>query len=120
MAGDYLRAQRARTLMRKEWAELLEQVDVIAAPTVPATAVRMRQDSLTWPDGTVESVTDAYVRFSMPATVTGVPALSFPVGWDSDGLPIGMQLLGRPLGEATLLRAGHAYERTQPPWANAV
>jgi aspartyl-tRNA(Asn)/glutamyl-tRNA(Gln) amidotransferase subunit A len=118
-AGDYLRAQRARTLMRQEWAALLGQVDVIAAPTVPVTAVRAGQEPVTWPDGTVESVTDAYVRLSAPANITGVPALSFPVGRDREGLPIGMRLLGRPLGEATLLRVGHAYERTEPAWTTA-
>ncbi|MER8101926.1 amidase [Kitasatospora sp. NPDC094016] len=118
-AGDYLRAQRSRTLMRQEWARMLEEVDVIAAPTVPVTAVRTDQEAVTWPDGTVESVPDAYVRLSAPANITGVPALSVPVGRDAEGLPIGMQLLGRPLGERTLLRAGHAYERTQPARALA-
>ncbi|MCO5972637.1 amidase [Actinoallomurus soli] len=113
-AGDYLRAQRARTLMRQAWARMLQEVDVIAAPAVPATAVRAGEDSLTWPDGTVESVSDAYVRLSAPANITGVPSLSLPVGRDRQGMPIGMQLLGRPFGEASLLRVGHAYERTEP------
>ncbi|MFF3111043.1 amidase [Kitasatospora sp. NPDC057904] len=113
-AGDYLRAQRARTMMREEWAGLLETVDVIAAPTVPTTAVRAGQETVTWSDGTVESVSDAYVRLSAPANITGVPALTVPAGQDAEGLPIGLQLLGRPLGERTLLRVGHAYEQTQP------
>nr|WP_042197698.1 Asp-tRNA(Asn)/Glu-tRNA(Gln) amidotransferase GatCAB subunit A [Kibdelosporangium sp. MJ126-NF4]CEL23124.1 Aspartyl-tRNA(Asn) amidotransferase subunit A @ Glutamyl-tRNA(Gln) amidotransferase subunit A [Kibdelosporangium sp. MJ126-NF4]CTQ90261.1 Aspartyl-tRNA(Asn) amidotransferase subunit A (EC 6.3.5.6) @ Glutamyl-tRNA(Gln) amidotransferase subunit A (EC 6.3.5.7) [Kibdelosporangium sp. MJ126-NF4] len=113
-AVDYLRAQRARTLMRQAWARLFETVDVIAAPTVPMTAVPADQDSVTWPDGTVESVGEAYVRLSAPANITGVPALSVPVGHDPAGLPIGMQLLGRPHSEAVLFRTGHAYQRTQP------
>ncbi|MFJ7150884.1 amidase [Streptomyces sp. NPDC100445] len=113
-AGDYLRAQRARTLIRDEWARILEEVDVIAAPAVPMTAVPSGQETVTWPDGTVESVSDAYVRLSSPANVTGVPALSVPVGRDTAGMPIGMQLLGRPFAERTLLLVGHAYERTQP------
>ncbi|MFB7509585.1 amidase [Streptomyces broussonetiae] len=113
-AGDYLRAQRSRTLMRQEWARMLREVDVIAAPSVPATAVEAGQETITWTDGTVESVSDAYVRLSSPANITGVPSLSLPVGHDTAGLPIGMQLLGRPLGESTLLRVGHAYEQTQP------
>ncbi|MER7754207.1 amidase [Kitasatospora sp. NPDC097643] len=117
--GDYLRAQRSRTLMRQEWARLLEEVDVIAAPTVPMTAVKAGEETTTWPDGTVESVSDAYVRLSAPANITGVPALSVPVGHDRAGLPIGMQLLGRPLGERTLLRTGHAYEQTRPARALA-
>ncbi|RRQ86482.1 amidase [Streptomyces griseofuscus] len=113
-AGDYLRAQRSRTLMRQEWARMFREVDLIAAPTVPATAVRAGQETITWADGTVEGVSDAYVRLSSPANITGIPSLSVPVGRDSAGLPIGMQLLGRPLRESVLLRAGHAYEQTQP------
>ncbi|MFH8441999.1 amidase [Streptomyces sp. NPDC018026] len=113
-AGDYLRAQRSRTLMRREWARLLREVDLIAAPAVPATAVGAGQETVTWPDGTSEAVSDAYVRLSAPANITGVPSLSLPVGHDTAGLPIGMQLLGRPLGESVLLRAGHAYEQTRP------
>ena len=111
-AGDYLRAQRSRTLMRQEWAHLLQQVDVIAAPTVPATAVKAGQETITWADGTVEGVSDAYVCLSSPANITGMPSLSVPVGQDTAGLPIGMQLLGRPLEESVLLRIGHAYEQS--------
>ncbi|MFH8342642.1 amidase [Streptomyces sp. AM6-12] len=118
-AGDYLRAQRARTLMRDAWARLLEEVDMIVAPAVPMTAVPAGQETVTWPDGTVESVSDPYVRLSAPANITGLPALSVPVGHDPAGMPIGMQLIGRPLGERTLLRVGHAYERTQPARALA-
>lgn len=118
-AGDYLRARRARVLMRQEWARTLQQADVIAAPTVPMTAVKAGQETITWADGTEEGVTDAYVRLSAPANITGVPSLSVPVGQDAAGLPIGMQLLGRPFGEKVLLRVGHAYQRTQPPPALA-
>ncbi|OIK25445.1 Asp-tRNA(Asn)/Glu-tRNA(Gln) amidotransferase GatCAB subunit A [Streptomyces malaysiense] len=117
-AGDHLRAQRARTLTRGAWARLLEEVDVIAAPTV-LTAVPAAQETVTWPDGTTENVSDAYVRLSSPANITGVPALSLPVGHDTAGMPIGMQLLGRPFGERTLLRVGHAFERTHPARALA-
>ncbi|MCX5583328.1 amidase [Streptomyces erythrochromogenes] len=111
-AGDYLRAQRARTLVRQAWMDMAATVDVIAAPTVPMTAVDSGRTTVTWGDGTMESVSDAYVRLSAPANVTGVPALTVPVGLDPQGLPIGMQLMGRPFDEATVLRAGHAYERT--------
>jgi aspartyl-tRNA(Asn)/glutamyl-tRNA(Gln) amidotransferase subunit A len=113
-AGDYLRAQRSRTLMRQEWAQLLREVDLIAAPSVPMTAVTAGQETVTWADGTVEGVSDAYVRLSAPANITGLPSLSLPVGHDTAGLPIGMQLLGPPLGESLLLRVGHACEQTRP------
>ncbi|MFE6747467.1 amidase [Kitasatospora purpeofusca] len=118
--GDHLRAQRSRTLMRQAWTRLLEEVDVIAAPTVPTTAVKADEETVTWPDGTVEGVADAYVRLSAPANITGVPSLTLPVGHDTAGLPIGMQLLGRPLGESVLLRVGGAYERTRPARRPAV
>ncbi|MFI6642670.1 amidase [Streptomyces sp. NPDC050504] len=113
-AGDYLRAQRARTLMRRAWLDLYDTVDVVAAPTVPTTAAVVGGSTVTWPDGTVEDVSESYVRLSAPANVTGMPSLSLPVGRDAAGLPIGMQLMGPPLSEARLLRVGHAYERTEP------
>lgn len=112
-AGDYLRAQRTRTLMRRAWTGLFDTVDVIAAPTVPSTAALRDQETVQWPDGTVESVSDSYVRLSAPANITGLPALSLPVGTDSAHLPIGMQLIAKPLAEATLLRTGRAYEASQ-------
>ncbi|MFC4516639.1 amidase [Streptomyces ehimensis] len=110
LAGDYLRAQRARALMRQEWARLFAEVDVVAAPTVPMVAARADQPAVAWPDGTIETVSDAYVRLSAPANITGAPALSLPVGVDGAGLPIGMQLIGRPFGEATVLDVGRAVE----------
>ncbi|MGW7069299.1 amidase [Streptomyces sp. NPDC054855] len=109
-AGDYLRAQRARALMREAWTRMLGHVDVIAAPAVPMTAAKAGQESVEWADGTAEAVSDSYVRLSAPANITGVPALTLPVGQDRAGLPIGMQLMGRPHDEATVLRVGRAYE----------
>ncbi|MEV5594063.1 amidase [Streptomyces sp. NPDC052496] len=118
-ATDYIRAQRTRTLMHQAWLDLFQgtggHLDAIAAPTVPATAARSDQQTFTWSDGTTEAVSDAYVRLSAPANLTGFPALSLPVGFDDQGLPIGMQLIGRPLGESTLLQLGHAYETAHRP-----
>ncbi|MFD9858518.1 amidase [Streptomyces alboflavus] len=113
LAGDYLRAQRARTLMRRAWARLLAEVDVVVAPSVPLTAAPVGQQSVQWADGSVESVSDSYVRLSAPANITGVPALTVPVGQGEDGLPVGMQVIGRPLGEGAVLRVGRAYEATR-------
>jgi aspartyl-tRNA(Asn)/glutamyl-tRNA(Gln) amidotransferase subunit A len=111
-AGDYLRARRARTLLRRSWLRVLDDVDVLAAPAVPLTAVPAGQETVTWPDGTTETVSDAYVRLSAPANITGVPALTVPAGADAAGLPIGLQLLGRPHSEPLLLRVGQASERS--------
>lgn len=109
-AGDYLRAQRARTMMRDDWARMFDGIDVLAAPTVPMTAAKSGQDTVEWADGTVEAVSDSYVRLSAPANITGVPALTLPVGHDHAGLPIGMQLMARPFRDATVLRVGRVYE----------
>ncbi|MGA5122285.1 amidase [Streptomyces pseudogriseolus] len=111
-AGDYLRAQRARTMMRDAWARMFEGIDVLAAPTVPMTAAEAGQEAVEWADGTTESVSDSYVRLCAPANITGVPALTLPVGHDRAGLPIGMQLMARPFHDATVLRVGRAYEES--------
>ncbi|MFH8586933.1 amidase [Streptomyces celluloflavus] len=112
-AGDYLRAQRSRTLMRRAWARLFDEVDIIAAPTVTSTAARRDQQTVRWPDGSEESVSDSYVRLSAPANITGLPSLSLPVGLDGTGLPIGMQLIGGPFAEAVLLSTGRVYEEAR-------
>ncbi|MEU1212152.1 amidase [Streptomyces sp. NPDC005791] len=111
-AGDYLRAQRARTMMRDAWARMFDGIDVLAAPTVPMTAAEAGQDAVEWADGTTEAVSDSYVRLCAPANITGVPALTLPVGHDSAGLPIGMQLMARPFRDATVLRVGRVYEES--------
>jgi len=111
-AGDYLRAQRARTMMRDAWARMFDGIDVLAAPTVPMTATGAGQEAVEWADGTTEAVSDSYVRLCAPANITGVPALTLPVGHDRAGLPIGMQLMARPFHDATVLRAGRVYEES--------
>ncbi|QCD58735.1 amidase [Streptomyces hawaiiensis] len=111
-AGDYLRAQRARTMMRDAWARMFDGIDVLAAPTVPMTAAEAGQEAVEWADGTTEAVSDSYVRLCAPANITGVPALTLPVGHDRAGLPIGMQLMARPFRDATVLRVGRVYEES--------
>ncbi|MET9352608.1 amidase [Streptomyces sp. NPDC006617] len=111
-AGDYLRAQRARTMMRDAWARMFDGIDVLAAPTVPMTATEAGQEAVEWADGTTEAVSDSYVRLCVPANITGVPALTLPVGHDRAGLPIGMQLMARPFYDATVLRVGRVYEES--------
>nr|WSZ14053.1 amidase [Streptomyces canus] len=111
-AGDYLRAQRARTMMRDAWARMFDGIDVLAAPTVPMTAAEAGQEAVEWADGTTEAVSDSYVRLCAPANITGVPALTLPVGHDHARLPIGMQLMARPFRDATVLRVGRVYEES--------
>ena len=101
----YLKAQKARTLVRHDFESALRQCDAIVAPTTPTTAFE------------IEEMTEDPLRmylsdiFTVPANLAGLPALSLPCGFDRAGLPIGMQIIGRPFDEATVLRLGHAFEQ---------
>lgn len=109
-ATTYIRAQRVRSLLQQGFRQLYEQVDVIVAPSITATAVTAGTESITWKDGTEEPLISAYTRFASPANVTGLPSLSVPCGFSAQGLPMGFQAIGRPLDEATVLRLGAAYQ----------
>lgn len=110
LATDYVKALRARTLIQQRWRDIFFDVDVLIAPTLAAPAVPVDDPRIAWPDGSTESATDAYVRFSAPANVTGLPSLSVPCGFTDAGLPIGMQIIGKPFAEPTLLAVGQLYE----------
>jgi aspartyl-tRNA(Asn)/glutamyl-tRNA(Gln) amidotransferase subunit A len=99
---DYVRAQRARTLMKEECRRLFETVDVIVTPTVPIVAPRI--DAL----GTAAVSLPRFTRYFNAA---GLPAISIPCGFSGDGLPIGMQIVGKAFDEFNVLRLAHAYEQ---------
>ncbi len=113
-AVDYIQAQRVRELLRQAFRKVYEQVDVIVAPTVATPAIRPDAGSITWDDGTVEPAAETLIRLTVPANLTGLPALSLPCGFSIAGLPIGLQIIGRPLEEATVMRLGAAYEHATP------
>jgi aspartyl-tRNA(Asn)/glutamyl-tRNA(Gln) amidotransferase subunit A len=117
-ATDYLGAQRRRALIRQQWRELFDDIDILIAPTVPVAAMDAGKPEVAWPDGVVEGPVEAYIRFTAPANLTGLPALSVPCGFTTAGLPIGLQVVGRPFDEATVLRVGHAYQSAVdwPSW----
>ncbi|MCK9486512.1 MAG: Asp-tRNA(Asn)/Glu-tRNA(Gln) amidotransferase subunit GatA [Dehalococcoidia bacterium] len=99
----YLKAQKVRTVIRGEFEAALEQCDVIVSPTSPNTAFRF-----------AEKLDDPYAMYlndlyTIPVNIAGNPGLSIPCGF-ADGLPVGLQLVGRPFEEATLLGVAHAYE----------
>lgn len=110
LATDYIKALRTRTLIQEGWRDMFTGLDAVLAPTLPAPAAGVGQLAFTWPDGEEESVINAYVRTSAPGNLTGLPTLSLPCGVNADGLPIGMQIIGKPLAEPTVLRIGAAYE----------
>lgn len=91
----------------------LEAVDVLVTPTTPITAALIGQENVRY--GKLdESILFAMIRCTAPFNATHLPALSLPCGFTRAGLPIGMQIAGRPFDEATVLRVGHAYEQATP------
>lgn len=109
-ADAYLKAQQAKRLVVARWREMFARIDVLAAPVAPTFAARVGQGSVDWPDGTSEALFHATIRLCVPASLVGLPAISVPCGCGSAGLPTGLQIVGRPFDEATVLRVAHAYE----------
>jgi aspartyl-tRNA(Asn)/glutamyl-tRNA(Gln) amidotransferase subunit A len=113
LATQYLKAQRARQVLRAEVDEALRNVDALVFPTTPVAAPRVDEREATV-DGVREDVRAWLTRCTRPINLTGHPALSVPCGLTAGGLPVGLQLVGRHFDEATLLRVGRAYERVSP------
>jgi aspartyl-tRNA(Asn)/glutamyl-tRNA(Gln) amidotransferase subunit A len=103
----YAKAQKVRTLIRRDFEAAFAKVDVIAGPTTPAPAFK---------HGEKEDPLAMYLNdiFTVPANLSGNPGISVPCGFSATGLPIGLHLVGRALDEATLLRVAHAYEQATP------
>jgi aspartyl-tRNA(Asn)/glutamyl-tRNA(Gln) amidotransferase subunit A len=100
----YLKAQQARTLIRRDFAEVFETVDALVTPTSPVVAFPLGEKT---GDPLQMYLIDVC---TLPVNIAGLPGLSVPCGF-SDSLPVGMQLIGPHLSEPTLLRIGHAYEQ---------
>lgn len=100
----YGKAQAVRTLIKQDFDKAFESVDVIAAPVAPTTAFKIGQNT--------DSPLQMYLAdvFTIPASLAGICGLSVPCGFDNQNLPVGLQLLGKAFDEATVLRAGHAYQ----------
>ena len=111
----YNRAAKARVLLRRQFMEALDQVDVLVSPTSPYPAPK--HTALT---AVFQSAEDVRARFFFRRSYTGcyaltsLPAISIPGGFTSDNLPIGLQLGARPFGEGTLFRAARAYQQGTP------
>ena len=108
-AYRYANAQQRRLLSRREFEEVLQAVDVLLAPSVPIPATRIGQRR-TEIDGHEEAVYSALTRLTGPTNMNGLPSLSVPCGKTESGLPVGLQIIGRPFDEATLYRFGRAHE----------
>ena len=100
----YGQAQKVRTLIKRDFETAFQEVDLIACPVTPTTAFGIGAHG--------DDPLSMYLEdvFTLPANLAGIPGLSFPVGFDSQGLPIGMQFMAPHLGEAQLFSAAHAYQ----------
>ena len=98
----YERAQRARTLVMRDFDIAFEGVDVLVGPTSPQQAFMIGEKV---DDPLLMYLSDI---FTIPANLAGLPAVSLPFGKDADGLPIGVQLIGKPFDEARMLRLANA------------
>tara|TARA_Y100001936_G_scaffold249648_1_gene300512 strand:- start:2343 stop:2969 length:627 start_codon:yes stop_codon:yes gene_type:complete len=111
-AGYYLRALRWRSVIADRMKAIFDekQIDVLLTPTVPAPAQLHDQEYFDF-SGIEEPVISSFVRTTAPFNLTGQPALSVPCGMTADGLPIGLQIAGRPFADDQVLRVGSAYEQ---------
>ena len=100
----YGKAQKVRTLIRRDFESAFKQVDVIATPVAPTTAFKIGSHSGDPLSMYLEDI------FTLPANLAGVPGLVFPVGFDRTGLPIGMQIMGPHFQEEALLKIAHVYQ----------
>ena len=107
----YLKAQQARTLIRQDFDRVFQDVDALVTPTSPVTAFKIGEKS---GDPVQMYLIDVC---TLPVNISGLPGLSVPCGF-SDGLPVGLQLIGPQFSEETLLRTAHAYE-SATGWSKA-
>lgn len=119
-ASHYINAQRLRRVWCRDFQRLWQQVDCLFTPTTPTSAPRIGQATISL-DGVEEDVRIASTRLVRGINVLGLPALSLPCGFDGEGMPLGLQIVGRGFQEALILRAGAALEEAlgiagrQPP-----
>ena len=101
----YLKAQKVRTLIRQDFLAAFEQVDALLTPVAPTPAFALGEK--------VNDPLQMYLSdiYTIPVNLAGTCAMSLPCGFSASGLPIGLQLIGKPFDEATLLRTAHAFEQ---------
>jgi len=101
----YKKAQQVRTLIRQDFDQAFQQVDVLVAPTAPTPAFKIGEKT--------DDPLQMYLSdiFTVPVNLAGIPGITIPCGFSSGGLPIGLQIIGKPFGEETLLRVAYAFEQ---------
>lgn len=100
----YMKALKVRTLLREDYARVFEDVDIILGPTSPTSAFKL---------GEVRDPMDMYLSdiYTVPVNLAGLPAISIPCGFDSNGLPMGMQLIGNLFDEKSIIQAAYTFEQ---------
>jgi len=106
----YKKAQQVRGLIRKEFSDLFKTYDLILSPVAPTTAWKLGEKSKDPLEMYMEDI------YTVPINIAGVPAISVPCGKDSSGMPVGMQLIGKPFDEKTLIRAAYTFEQSVGGW----
>jgi aspartyl-tRNA(Asn)/glutamyl-tRNA(Gln) amidotransferase subunit A len=104
----YLKAQKVRTLIKQDFDEAFKKCDIIITPAAPTTAFRLGEK--------IQNPLQMYLSdiCTIPINLAGLPALSLPCGFDKNGMPIGIQLIGKHFDEPTILRVAHQYEQSTP------
>jgi aspartyl-tRNA(Asn)/glutamyl-tRNA(Gln) amidotransferase subunit A len=110
LATTYINALRVRFAWNSSLREAMRDVDVIVTPTLPNTAMRVGETVSTI-GSKEETVVAVSARFCAPFNMAGLPAASIPCGFAPNGLPIGLQIVGKPFDEGTVLKVAHAFER---------
>jgi aspartyl-tRNA(Asn)/glutamyl-tRNA(Gln) amidotransferase subunit A len=102
----YLKAQKVRTLIKRDFEQAFERCDVVVTPTAPTTAFRLGEK--------MSDPLQMYLSdiFTISVNLAGLPGMAIPCGYDGRGMPIGLQLIGPAFGEEVILRAGDAFERS--------
>ncbi len=101
----YIKAQKVRTLIRQDFLDVFEKVDTLLTPVAPTPAFALGEKT---DDPLQMYLSDIY---TIPVNLAGTCAMSLPCGFSAKGLPIGLQLIGKPFDEATMLRTAHAFEQ---------
>jgi len=101
----YLRAQKVRTLIKKDFDEVFKECDCLLTPTSPTPAFKIGEK--------IKDPLKMYLSdiFTLSANLAGIPAISIPCGFTKKGLPVGLQLLGKPFSESLILRVAYNYEQ---------
>jgi aspartyl-tRNA(Asn)/glutamyl-tRNA(Gln) amidotransferase subunit A len=114
----YIKAQKVRTAILRDFERAFERVDILLTPTTPSAAFRVGEKM---DDPVAMYLNDV---FTVPASMAGLPGISVPAGLSAEGRPLGLQLIGRPFDEATMLRTAEVLEQaaaftTKPPFVSA-